>query len=428
MIGKKFWIIKPITARNEIEYTSIDPEYIIFDKSFPGDDPRHRSTYIARPLLAEELDLIYARGHKSDLPGSERWKSMNYGSLLSSQGSEPYVARLCAEHISQYPVIINEALIDDLRRGLHPDPLPYGAFGADAFIEWLKPATMMQVYGLMFFTATACRQYFWELGYYFPQSYIVAEYVAFARYLRTPFPRAFPTVKPQGKEITWEWWSDSEGDSEDDSESETEARSERESSSLYAKRPIKAKERSWETQFRAFQLERLEFWKARLKLGSVIAYLPLTIENFTTKTMRFEIAYKKMSDQWLNYPLHIADVRVFNTKQTKLAYPTLRFARSLGLKPPVRRLSLAGIIRARCGLLPSDKPAKLPEGSLGFLTAKTICSGPFKLVLTKNPADHLRLVEEGDTMVLQILSPDAILSIFALQHSGLLRFILIFLC
>ena len=81
------------------------------------------------------------------------------------------------------------------------------------------------------------------------------------------------------------------------------------------------------------------------------------------------------------------------------------------------------MIEERCGLLPSDKPARLPEGSLGPLTAQTICSGPFKIVLTESPREHLSLVEVGETMVLRILSLKAILTIFSLQHCGLFKFV-----
>ena len=58
------------------------------------------------------------------------------------------------------------------------------------------------------------------------------------------------------------------------------------------------------------------------------------------ETTQFEIAYKKASVRWLNYPLHIANMQIFKIKKQELAVPTLRFARSLGVKPPIRLFSI----------------------------------------------------------------------------------------
>ena len=263
MVDTKFWIIEPMTIIPQTEYTIIDPEFILLDKSIPPDDPRHNSKYIARPLLPQELDIIYKGGRRNELPGSERWKLMNYGSTKRPPRDSLFIARLCEKHITEYPVIVSEALINDLRRGLYPNPLPSGMMVNDAFIEWLAPMTKMQVYGLMYFCASGFRQYFWELGWYFPQSYIVADYIAFTKYLRIPFPRVYPKddtkTGDKGKEAGEEelLLSPVEG-----------IHSERESEISDAEGQSRAKELSWATQFRDFHLPRQEFWKTQLKLGT----------------------------------------------------------------------------------------------------------------------------------------------------------------
>jgi len=345
LVDTKFWIIEPWTVTPLTEYTIIDPEYILLDNSLPDDDPRRNKTYIARPLLPQELDIIYKGGRKSDLAGSERWKLMNYGSTKRPA----YIARLCEKHITEYPVIVSEALINDLRRGLYPYPLPAGVGVNDAFLEWLAPMTRMQVCGLMYFCASGFRQYFWELGWYFPQSYIVADYIAFNKFLRIPFPRV---PKEDTAKI-----GDMEGKEGGDDErllSPVEGiHSERESEMSDAEGQTRAKELSWATQFRDFHHPRQDFWKTQLKLGiSQIPSNPLLftrpglfcmvcscvyrVEKFKMETTQFEMAYKKASVRWLNYPLHIANMQIFNIKKPEIAIPTLRFARSLGVKPPTR--------------------------------------------------------------------------------------------
>ena len=258
-----------MTITPTTEYTIIDPEYILLDKSIPVDDPRHNSKYIARPLLPQELDIIYKGGRKSELAGSERWKLMNYGSTKRPPQGSFYIARLCEKHIVEYPVIVSESLINDLRGGLYPNPLPAGMLVNDAFIEWLAPMTKMQVYGLMYFCASGFRQYFWDLGWYFPQSYIVADYLAFIKSLRVPFPRVYPKVETtqtglkEGKE---------EGADDERLLSPLEGlHSERESEMSDAEgHGTRPKELSWATQFRDFYFPRLEFWRLQLKLGIYI--------------------------------------------------------------------------------------------------------------------------------------------------------------
>jgi hypothetical protein len=59
------------------------------------------------------------------------------------------------------------------------------------------------------------------------------------------------------------------------------------------------------------------------------------------ETTQFEIAYKKASIRWLNYPLHIANMQIFKIKKPELlALTTLRFARSLGVNLPTRYTTL----------------------------------------------------------------------------------------
>ena len=230
----------------------------MLDKVIPKTDPRRGTTYIARPLLPLELNNIYKGGRKSSLSGSERWKILNYG---STNPRAPYIARLCENHTIEYPVIVSESLINDVKRWLYPNSLPEGLVN-DAFIEWLRPTTRMQVYGLIYFCGSGVRGYFWELGWYFPLSYIVADYIAFAKFLRIPFPRTPKDVEKLGEK-------EKDGHQEDVLLSPTDAgHSERESEVSDNEGHNKAKELSWATQFRNFQLPRREFWKMQLKLGT----------------------------------------------------------------------------------------------------------------------------------------------------------------
>ena len=237
-----------MTITPQTEYTIIDPEYIFIDKSIPANDPRHNSKYIARPLIPQELDIIYKGGHKLV---HERWKWMNYG---SPKRKDPYLARLCEKHLGEYPVIVSEALINDLGRGLYLNPLP-SLFVNDAFIEWLSPMTKMQVYALMLWASTF-RKYFWQVGWYCPQSYIIADYIAFAKYLRMPLSRVYSKDEAQGKGSTAEYRSDSEGESDSDAQEQK-----------------KAKELSWAKQFQGFVHMRLDVWKMNISLGSIVVWM-----------------------------------------------------------------------------------------------------------------------------------------------------------
>jgi hypothetical protein len=264
MADTRYWIIEPFTITPQTEFTLIDPEYIMLDKSIPKTDPRHGTTYVARPLLPLELNNIFKGGRKSSLSGSERWKIINYG---NTNLRAPYIARLCEQHTIEYPVIVSESLINDLKRWLYPNSLPEGMVN-DAFIEWLGPLTRMQVYGLMYFCGSGVRGYFWELGWYFPLSYVVADYIAFAKFMRTPFPRTPKDSEEMAGEKEKEI-----GSKETVLLSPTDGgHSERESEVSDNEGHNKAKELSWATQFRDFQLPRLDFWKMQLKLGSSLPY------------------------------------------------------------------------------------------------------------------------------------------------------------
>jgi hypothetical protein len=65
---------------------------------------------------------------------------------------------------------------------------------------------------------------------------------------------------------------------------------------------------------------------------------------------------------------------------------------------------------------------RLPEGSLGALTAHNIKSGAFKIGLTDNPGKHLTFEEEDGKEVLKVLSLKGVSSIFALQHADLCKY------
>lgn len=260
----------------------------MLDKAIPETDPRHGTTYIARPLLPLELNNIYKGGRKSSLSGSERWKILNYG---STNPRAPHIARLCESHTIEYPVIVSESLINDVKRWLYPNSLPEGMVN-DAFIEWLGPTTKMQVYGLIYFCGSGVRGYFWELGWYFPLSYVVADYIAFAKFLRIPFP---PIPKDEEKL----GGKDKDGNQEDVLLSPTDGgHSERESEVSDNEGHNKAKELSWATQFRDFLLPRREFWKMQLKLGihfpSPLSRFPSTIPRqtrFSSTYITFSICY-----------------------------------------------------------------------------------------------------------------------------------------
>jgi hypothetical protein len=191
-------------------YTVIEPQYILLDTPFDDTDTRRTPPYIARLLTNDELDKIYMAETKLQKRGAERWKFMNYGSPKKGLS-----ARLCPDHVLECSVIVNESLVDDLRKALFPVPLPdtYGPGVNDVFIDWLAPQAKMQLFGLVYFS-NGFRQYFKD--YYYPQSYIIAEYIAFLKELRTPYLNK---------------------------SNETA---------------------SWVTQFRDFQQSRVEFWKTKL--------------------------------------------------------------------------------------------------------------------------------------------------------------------
>lgn len=64
---------------------------------------------------------------------------------------------------------------------------------------------------------------------------------------------------------------------------------------------------------------------------------------------------------------------------------------------------------------------RLPEGSLGPLTAHNIKSGAFGIGLTDDPGRHLTFEEDDGKEVLKVLSLKGISSIFALQHADLFK-------
>jgi hypothetical protein len=161
------------------------------------DDGTQQLTYVARPLspeeLEKELEKIDVGPRTSDFTGAERWKFMNYGTPMPTIFSAPkpgstflpnsHVARLCQRHLLEAPFVINASLISDLTKALYPNLAPTVYEVNDAFMDWLEPYAKMQIYGLLYFSS-GFRQYF--QGYYFPQSYIVADYIAFIQHMREP--------------------------------------------------------------------------------------------------------------------------------------------------------------------------------------------------------------------------------------------------
>jgi hypothetical protein len=105
-----------------------------------------------------------------------------------------------------------ESLVSDLGKTLFPQPLPLAGVN-DIFIDWLMPHSKMQLYGLVYFGA-GFRQYF--PGYFYPESYIIADYIALLQYFRKPHVHR-------------------EESHED-----------------------------WISEFREFQRDRLDFWKEKL--------------------------------------------------------------------------------------------------------------------------------------------------------------------
>jgi hypothetical protein len=193
-------------------YTVIDPQYILLDRPMDDSEGGQILKYIARLLTPAELDKIYMSETDLQKDGAERWKFMNYGSPVKHP--EYHAARLCPDHVLECSVIVNESLVEDLRRALFPVPLqdPNTPGVNDVFIDWLAPHAKMQLFGLIYFS-NGFRQYFKD--FYYPQSYIIAEYIAFVRELRTPYKN-------------------------------------------------EAENENWLTQFRDFQAARIEYWKTKL--------------------------------------------------------------------------------------------------------------------------------------------------------------------
>lgn len=191
-----YWIIEPQKKTPETEYIVINPDYILRDHAVgddDDDDDGQTETFIARPLSEEELEKVDVGPRTSDFSGAERWKFMNYGTPMPTIFSAPkmdstflpnsLVARMCQRHLLDAPFIINAALIQDLAEAIYPSLARVAFEVNDAFMDWLEPYAKMQIYGLLYFSA-GFRQYFH--GYYFPQSYIVADYIAFVEHIRDP--------------------------------------------------------------------------------------------------------------------------------------------------------------------------------------------------------------------------------------------------
>src|SRR5438045_7194867 len=126
-----------MTELPKTSYTIIDPQYILLDTQTENQDSEDPPTYVARLLTSEELNKIYMTDTESQKDGAERWKFMNYGSPLKRP--EYHAARLCPTHVLECSVIVNEALVEDLRRALFPAPLQdtYSPGVNDVFIDWL---------------------------------------------------------------------------------------------------------------------------------------------------------------------------------------------------------------------------------------------------------------------------------------------------
>ena len=204
-----------MTKTPSTTYTVIEPEYILLDRQTDDNEVKQLPKYVARILAPEELDKIYMSEPELQEKGAERWKFMNYGSPVKHP--EYHAARLCPDHVLECSVIVNESLVEDLRRALFPVPLldPNSPSVNDVFIDWLAPHAKMQLFGLLYFSS-GFRQYF--KNYYYPQSYIITEYIAFLSALRTPYKN------PRENE-------------------------------------------NWVTQFHDFQESRLEYWKTKLGIS-----------------------------------------------------------------------------------------------------------------------------------------------------------------
>jgi hypothetical protein len=165
----------------ETTYTIINSEYILADLQEGAASPPGDQSFIARPLETTEMDNLYQGS--GQLRGEQRWRYVNYGT--PKRRKKYYVAQLCEKHLLESSTIFNESIIEDLRKSLFPKPLPLNLVN-DAFTDWLAPYPKMQLYGLLFFTA-GFRQRFAESGYYYPQAYIISDYIAFLQYIREPF-------------------------------------------------------------------------------------------------------------------------------------------------------------------------------------------------------------------------------------------------
>jgi hypothetical protein len=216
-LTRDFYIIEALKETPSTPHTIIDPDYVLLDRAV-DDELDGSQPFIARQLENNEMERM-CEPTKKARDATEHWKFINYGSpKLDYHG-----AQICPKHLLESPVIINESLIFDLQKTLFPQPLPDTGVN-DVFIDWLVPHTKMQLYALIYFGA-GFRQYF--PGWFYPESYIIADYIALLQFIRKPHVQ-----KQQEHE-------------------------------------------DWITQFREFQIDRLDFWKEKLGLSQLITLLTL---------------------------------------------------------------------------------------------------------------------------------------------------------
>jgi hypothetical protein len=364
----EFYIIEELKQIPSTPHTIINPDYVLLDKAV-DDDLQESKAFVARQLDPAEMEKMYDTTGTKSRHTNEHWKFVNYGSPKRNY----HAAQICQNHLVESPVIINESLISDLRKALFPQPLPDTGVN-DVFIDWLIPHTKMQLYGLIYFGA-GFRQYF--PGWFYPESYIIADYVALLQFIRRPHVHR-------------------ENVHED-----------------------------WFAMFREFQLGRLEFWRERLGMSLKVV---LTIAKFEWIPMStFETGYKKASLRFQSYPLHVARIQTINDQKMKRADFRLatrqKFAKSLGVDPAAYQQSLHEIILSYVGIVPSDRPSEAPKGSLDALKANNIVQGAFRIALTDEPARHLTFDESDGRPTLLVLSLQGMTSLFCIQHAGLFTYL-----
>ena len=144
----------------------------------------------------------------------------------------------------------------------------------------------------------------------------------------------------------------------------------------------------------------------------------MTLEEFCKRYNRGTKALRKC-------PLHVVwmqtihDRRPIGVRSDQKAI----FTQAVGSPVEEARFSLAEEIRQIIGVIGSDVPRSLLNGSLDLFNAHYIDGGPFNIATTDEIAKNLTFVDLAGRPTLLVLSCKGILNVFLLQRSKVLRYI-----